>query len=157
MSAGRPSWHHDGRSARERGYGYAWQKLRKQILARDGYRCQCQDCRAPGAPIKPATHVDHIVSKADWLRQHGNLDRCDDPTNLRAINKDCHALKSASERGFTLRMGSAADGMPLDPGHHWHAEPSQAAQAAPARTKTPGGESHGESDAPFETGAPGRA
>lgn len=119
MSGGRPSWHHDGRSATERGYGPAWQRLRKQILARDGYRCQCQDCKRDNR-LTPATHVDHIVSKADWLRQHGSLERCDDPTNLRAINKDCHARKSAAERGFTLRMGASADGLPLGDDHPWN-------------------------------------
>lgn len=115
----RPSWHHDKRSRQERGYGAAWDRLRPQILKRDGYRCRCDDCTRTGA-LKPATHVDHVVSKADWLRKHGNLDRVDDPTNLRAINKACHERKSLVEKGYTVRAGADAQGLPLDPGHPWN-------------------------------------
>lgn len=115
----KPAWHHDKRSRHERGYGAAWDRLRPQILQRDGYRCRCEDCTRTGA-LKAATHVDHVVSKADWLRLHGNLDRVDDPTNLRAINKDCHARKSLVEKGYTPRAGADASGLPLDPGHPWN-------------------------------------
>lgn len=114
----RPAWHHDGRSRHARGYGAAWDKLRRVILERDGYRCRCAACVA-GARLWPATHVDHIISKAEWLRTHGSLAGCDDPTNLRAMARVCHERKSAEERGYIIRGGADASGMPLDPAHPW--------------------------------------
>lgn len=78
-----------GRSRHERGYGSAWDKLREQILQRDKYICRCDECQRLGL-IKEATHVDHIIAKA-----HGGTD---DPSNLRAINKECHKKKTARER-----------------------------------------------------------
>lgn len=82
-------WTDSRRGSRHaRGYGSEWDRLRVQILKRDNYLCQCQDCRALGR-IKPASEVDHIVNKA----QGGT----DDPSNLQAINPDCHRVKSARE------------------------------------------------------------
>lgn len=49
----------------------------------------------------------------------------DDPSNLQAINSDCHADKTQSEaraaRGIEDRIGKACgiDGIPIDPRHHW--------------------------------------
>jgi 5-methylcytosine-specific restriction enzyme A len=81
--------HQKGRSRHERGYGSSWDKLRKQVLQRDKYICQCDECKGLGL-VKEATHVDHIVAKA-----HGGTD---DLSNLRAINKHCHDKKTARER-----------------------------------------------------------
>ena len=78
-----------GRSRHQRGYGSAWDNLRNQVLQRDRYICQCDECKRSGI-IKDATHVDHIVAKA-----HGGTD---DLSNLRAINEMCHRKKTAKER-----------------------------------------------------------
>ena len=75
-------------SSASRGYGWEWQKLRAQIMKRDGYRCRCDDCAASGA-ILPAHAVDHRTPKS----QGGT----DDPSNLQAINRDCHAKKTARD------------------------------------------------------------
>ena len=65
----------------QRGYGYEWEKLRKEVMYRDKGRCQvCYD---------KATQVDHIVPKAFG----GN----DSLTNLRAICKSCHDKKTRLE------------------------------------------------------------
>ena len=85
----RKGWITPGRgTTTQQGYGWAWQKLREQILKRDGYRCRCDDCAASGA-LLPAHEVDHRIPKA----QGGT----DDPSNLCAINRECHARKSARE------------------------------------------------------------
>ena len=106
-------WQHDRRSRHERGYGSAWVKLRLVILKRDGYRCRCQECRRTGA-LKPATEVDHIVSKAAWSKRWGNLNGVDAASNLQAINSACHQAKSLIERGFSEPQRIGLDGFPQD-------------------------------------------
>lgn len=112
-------WRGDPRSRHERGYGTAWDKIRPVILKRDNYLCKCEDCQRDNR-LTPATQVDHIVSKADWLRRFGNLDGVDDPSNLRAINATCHERKGQREKGYTVKGGCDARGIPLDPGHPWN-------------------------------------
>ena len=69
-----------------------WQRLRRQILARDGWRC-----RLCGATLRAGTKarrgnaaVDHITSMSQggdpWL-----------PSNLRAICSTCNAVLSNSK------------------------------------------------------------
>lgn len=81
-------------SRHARGYGTAWDKLRARILERDGYLCQCAECNAAGR-LSPATHVDHIVERVDG--------GTDDPSNLQAMNADCHARKTAAEQARRRR------------------------------------------------------
>src|SRR5262245_5077333 len=113
------SWQHDRRSRQERGYGKEWDRLRLEILKRDAYLCRCEDCIA-AARIRPASQVDHRISKADWLRRFGTLDGVDDPSNLRAIHSECHERKSIREKGGVIRAGADESGLPLDPGHPWN-------------------------------------
>lgn len=47
-------------SAKERGYDYAWQKLRDWVMQRDAGLCQ--PCLKPGA-VSVAKEVDHIAPK----------------------------------------------------------------------------------------------
>lgn len=68
--------------------GRPWRRLREQILKRDQYLCQCDDCRA-AERIRPAHEVDHIIP----LSQGGT----DSSSNLRAINHDCHKAKTQRE------------------------------------------------------------
>lgn len=108
------AWRHG--SAESRGYGAAWRKLRVKILKRDNYVCQCSECRA-GNLVTSASEVDHVLSKADWLKRFGSLDRVDDPTNLQAINKDCHIRKTALEMGARPRAGCDVNGWPQGADH----------------------------------------
>lgn len=85
-------------SRQSRGYGTAWDRLRPIILKRDGYVCQCEDCKREGI-VRPATHVDHIIAKA----QGGT----DDPSNLQSMNVKCHMRKTAREH-----MASRGSGRP---------------------------------------------
>lgn len=111
------AWKHG--TAESRGYGWKWKKLRAQVLLRDRYLCQVS--LAKGIVVE-ATEVDHIISKAEWMRRHGNLDCVDDLTNLQAICKEEHEKKTAQERGFSVNCGGDLTGLPLDPDHAWNRE-----------------------------------
>ena len=77
--------------------------MRIAILNRDCGICQCDDCRANGR-VRPAHEVDHIIPKAKG--------GTDDPSNLRAINHECHKRKSMRDRGVEQR-GCDVNGDPL--------------------------------------------
>ncbi|MEL7937664.1 HNH endonuclease [Pseudomonas delhiensis] len=68
--------------------GRPWRRLRVQILARDKYLCRCEECTRLGR-LREADEVDHVVP----LSRGGT----DDPSNLRAINRDCHKAKTQRE------------------------------------------------------------
>lgn len=88
-------------SRHARGYGTAWDKLRQQILKRDGYLCQ--PCMRQGI-FTEATQVDHLKRKADG--------GTDDKGNLEATCKPCHDAKTAAEKGHKPRTTIGADGWP---------------------------------------------
>lgn len=77
-------------TASQRGYGYRWQKYRKQFLARNPL---CRECEKQGQ-VKAATDVDHIqaVTGPDdplfW-----------EPSNHQALCHECHSAKTARENG----------------------------------------------------------
>lgn len=71
----------------ERGYGSAWDVLRKIVLRRDSGLCQ--PCHEQGR-LTVATMVDHIKPKAE-----GGTDDLD---NLRSICRACHTLKTDAEK-----------------------------------------------------------
>jgi 5-methylcytosine-specific restriction protein A len=100
------------KSRHERGYDYAWVKLRKQILERD--EGQCQPCKRAGLTVL-AHAVDHIVSKARATQLRWPRARTDHPSNLEAICDRCHLVKTEAEQGKKTRppkRGVAADGWP---------------------------------------------
>lgn len=70
----------------ERGYGAAWERTRKRILARD--KGLCQPCLQAGR-VAIAYAVDHIVSRAEGGGEHD--------TNLQAICRPCHQAKTQAE------------------------------------------------------------
>lgn len=81
-------------SRHDRGYGTAWDKLRKLIMIRDSGLCQ--PCLKTGR-VAEAKQVDHIINKEDWKRQHGSLAGVDDDSNLQAICIECHKAKTQAE------------------------------------------------------------
>ena len=99
-------------SRQSRGYGAAWDRIRKVVLKRDFGLCQ--PCRKRGL-VTIATAVDHIVSKAKAAALRWSLARIDGEDNLQAICKDCHDVKSQEEQGKTTRVKTAAgpDGWPV--------------------------------------------
>jgi 5-methylcytosine-specific restriction protein A len=106
------AWSNESRH--KRGYGSAWDKTRKRILARDCSLCQCPHCKASGA-IRIATEVDHIISKAKAKEMKWTDERIDADSNLQAINSDCHKRKTQEEQGRKLRPKAriSADGWPV--------------------------------------------
>lgn len=97
------AWSRESRHTR--GYGTAWDKLRKTILARD--RHLCQPCyHAQPQRITAGRIVDHIKGKA--------IGGTDDPANLQVICDDCNKAKVAEESGRPLRpkVRIGADGWP---------------------------------------------
>lgn len=96
------AWSRESRHAR--GYGTAWDKLRKRILERDFYLCHCPECLGGKKRVTAATEVDHITPKA----QGGT----DDESNLRAVNKECHKRLTQEQKGFKPRRRIGPDGWP---------------------------------------------
>jgi 5-methylcytosine-specific restriction protein A len=94
----RKPWTHQRTSRHERGYGTAWDRLRAQILRRDGYLCLT--CQANGR-VEIATQVDHIMPKAKG--------GTDDPLNLQSLCAPCHKAKTDDELGRTPRGARVID------------------------------------------------
>ena len=92
-------------STTARGYGARWQRTREWILKRDGYLCQCSECRRLNR-VRFANEVDHVVP-----RSRGGTD---DERNLQAISSECHKLKTMRENGGTPRPRIGLDGLPID-------------------------------------------
>jgi 5-methylcytosine-specific restriction endonuclease McrA len=97
-------------SSASRGYDGTWRRLRAAHLT--GYPL-CVFCEQAGR-VTLAAVVDHVIpfrGREDPLRL--------DPRNLQSLCKTCHnAVKQAQDKGSGLR-GTALDGSPLDPSHHW--------------------------------------
>ena len=84
----RGGWSAPHRTSRhERGYGTAWEKLRKRILQRDAGLCQ--PCLRRGVTTPGCNEVDHKVNKA----QGGT----DDEANLQVVCRACHKAKTHAE------------------------------------------------------------
>ncbi|MBS1198142.1 MAG: putative phage-related protein [Proteobacteria bacterium] len=73
-------------SRHERGYGSAWEKLRKIILRRD--KGLCQECLRQDK-CRPAKIVDHKVPKFEG--------GTDDEDNLQSLCQSCSDKKTQSE------------------------------------------------------------
>lgn len=111
MSQPRPNggWKGQRGTRQQRGYGRAWEKTRKAIIARDN--AMCQPCLRQGR-VTPFAEVDHIKPKA-----RGGPD---DNDNLQCICIDCHRAKTTAEghgaKGNSLRRISFdAQGNPIWP------------------------------------------
>ena len=72
-------------SRQARGYGAAWERLRREVLAQAGRVCQLA---GPGC-THHATQVDHVVP-----RSQGGADTLD---NLQAVCAACHATKTGRQ------------------------------------------------------------
>lgn len=104
----------------------AWQRLRAQVLAEEPL---CRACAARGLVVR-ATDVDHIEDSRDDYSDDNRRE------NLQPLCHECHSLKTAASMGKSVTLGCDADGLPLDPNHHWnrakdHEEPSAPRPPAP--------------------------
>jgi 5-methylcytosine-specific restriction protein A len=102
-------------SRHERGYGSSWDKVRLFVLRRDNGLCQCDQCKGGKLRLTLATEVHHRVSKADAKRKGWTQAQMDHPSNLAAINSECHKRETLAEQGKTLRpkVTIGADGYPV--------------------------------------------
>lgn len=88
----------------ERLSGRAWQRIREQVIQRDG--CVCYLCNKITRPSM--IEVDHVIP----LSAGGS----NDLDNLRTACRRCNQAKRAGKA-----KGCHADGTPMDAGHHWNA------------------------------------
>ena len=97
------SWKHERASRHARGYGSAWDKVRKEAMSRDNGLCQpcLKDDR-----VTPAHAVDHIKSKAK-----GGTDEL---ANLQAICRPCHLDKTMREMGRRRKQRIGTDGWAVE-------------------------------------------
>ena len=94
---------------RPRLYGRRWSKARKRYLEQHPW---CVFCEAVGRLTK-ATVVDHKTP------HRGDPVLFWDEGNWQGLcETDHNAAKQAQEKTGHLR-GCGADGLPLDPAHHW--------------------------------------
>lgn len=86
-----------------------WRDLRAAQLRNEPL---CRDHADRGRVVE-ARVVDHVVP------HKGDEELFFDPTNLQSLCKPCHdGHKQRLERGGVV-TGCGADGIPLDPAHHW--------------------------------------
>jgi len=81
--------------------GRRWLALRAQVLSAEP---RCSICLQQGR-LKAGTEVDHILP----LHQGGG----DELSNLQPLCHDCHADKSAAERGARRKPLIGVDGWPV--------------------------------------------
>ncbi len=87
-----------------------WKRARRQFLAEHSL---CRMCQEVGK-TRLAELVDHIEP------HKGDPEKFWDEDNWQPLCKPCHdGAKQAQEKGGVVR-GCDANGIPLDPGHHWN-------------------------------------
>lgn len=94
QAAPQRAWASQGTGS-SRGYGAQWQRVRDQVMVRDGGLCQ--PCQRHGVAM-PAREVDHIVPRSQWHLTGSARDDVDGPANLQAICRECHKAKSGPEK-----------------------------------------------------------
>jgi 5-methylcytosine-specific restriction enzyme A len=104
----------DRRKTTARGLGWRWQQLRLQVLRRDCYLCQCPDCMGGEKRVTVADEVDHIKPRA-WFLDGRETGDPDDPSNLRAVSRECHRRITLEQQGRRPRgkIETGQDGWPV--------------------------------------------
>jgi 5-methylcytosine-specific restriction protein A len=87
--------------------------LRKVILERDCYLCQCPDCLGGEKRLRTAQEVDHIKPRA-WFADGRATGNPDDPANLRAVNRECHRRLTLIQQGKKPKPQTGIDGWPIE-------------------------------------------
>lgn len=86
-----------------------WQRLKREVHARDGYVCQRTGTLCIGRyPAGNSPVGDHKVSPADVWRETGDLDAVAacfwDPDNVETVSKDFHDGARQSEQRRARRL-----------------------------------------------------
>ena len=109
----------------QRGYGARWQRESKEYLRANPL---CEFCRKRGHTTL-ATVVDHRTPhRLAQARASGDSQAIERAyalfwgrTNWQGLcSADHNSVKQAQEKGGHIR-GCDVNGMPIDPGHRWHA------------------------------------
>lgn len=100
-------------SRQERGYGPAWDRVRKVVRARDAD--QCQVCLKAGRLGVISNIVDHVISKENAKRAGWSAERTEHPDNLQVICHPCHLVKTEEEQGKKkyAQITTGPDGWPV--------------------------------------------
>ncbi|MCK9504657.1 MAG: HNH endonuclease [Porticoccaceae bacterium] len=94
----------------QRGYGYRWQKARAAYLAKHPL---CINHESKGQVVT-ATVVDHVKPHKNDMKLFW------DSSNWQPLCKECHdSYKQRLEKTGRI-AGCNADGIPVDPNHHWN-------------------------------------
>ncbi len=91
-------------------YDATWNKLSKAFRGRNPL---CVYCLQIGKVTRSEV-VDHIIP------HKGNGELFYDQDNWQTLCKHCHDSVKAKEEARGYAVGSGADGMPIDPNHHWN-------------------------------------
>ena len=100
-------------SAASRGYDATWRRLRDWHLSQYPL---CRYCEQMGR-VTAAEVVDHIrpfKGKNDPRRL--------DPNGLQSLCSSCHNSAKQRQDKTGRLAGAYADGVPVDPDHHWNKE-----------------------------------
>lgn len=111
-------------SSSARGYTYRWQKSRDAYLAENPFCCMCStDNRPVAASVvdhKDAPRLTDAKESGDPVRIKTSWKLFWNRDNWQSLCKFCHdSTKQRMEKSGTV-IGCTADGMPLDPNHHWN-------------------------------------
>ena len=97
-------------SAAKRGYNRRWQKYRERYLQEHPL---CVMHQEQGYTVASSV-VDHIIP------HKGDRKLFWDPKNHQALCKQCHDRHKQRQEKSGAVIGCGLDGVPIDPGHHWH-------------------------------------
>ncbi|MXS81562.1 HNH endonuclease [Nitrosomonas oligotropha] len=106
----KPRRYDDRQSSAARGYGYKWQKARKEFLKDNPL---CIDHKERGY-IVDATVVDHIKP------HRGDQELFWDRSNWQALCEVCHDSHKQRLEKSGIDAGCSVDGIPIDSNHHWN-------------------------------------
>jgi 5-methylcytosine-specific restriction protein A len=94
--------HRKAGSAGKRWTGRKLMEWRRSIFMHEP---MCRHCSTTARPVL-AQEIDHITP----LSKGGTYA----PNNVQPLCKDCHAAKTATERGYTVRPVTGLDGWPIE-------------------------------------------
>lgn len=82
-------------------------------MERDFYLCQCSECAKRQVPL-PAHEVNHKTPKAEAERLGWTQEQMDAPSNLEAVNRECHKRITMQQKGHRPKpRGVGCDGWPM--------------------------------------------
>ncbi|WP_166359297.1 HNH endonuclease [Pseudomonas akapageensis] len=111
-------------SSAARGYGFRWQQSRAAHLRLFPFCSMCSTDQRPVAAIivdhKTAPKLKDAKDSGDAARIKAAWKLFWDPNNWQSLCKFCHdSTKQRMEKSGRV-IGCTADGLPLDPNHHWN-------------------------------------